>query len=134
MALNHKYTLVCDDVRREDNGKLIVVGLYTPGIVLAQFPLTLPKLMFLVCLEPTDKGSWKLDFRLTHLPTSALVGPTGRVDLNVPVVGSLTYLPIAIPNVQFQMPGDYAFMMTGANFDELTVNVPVQQRTSPKVP
>ena len=28
MAVTHNYTLVCDEVRREDNGKLLVLGLY----------------------------------------------------------------------------------------------------------
>ena len=133
MALNHQYTLVCDDVRREDNGKLMVIGLYTPGIVLIQFPVTLPKLTFLTCFDPTETGSWELDFRLKHLPTSALAGPTGQVQISVQVASCPVYIPIMIPNVQFQMPGDYALMMTGPNFEGVTVKVPVSQRETTRV-
>ena len=28
MAITHKFTLMCDDVRREDNGKLLLIGVY----------------------------------------------------------------------------------------------------------
>ena len=60
MPLNHKYTLVCDDVRREDNGKLIVVGMYTPGITLPKFPFRLSKLTFVSYFEVTEAGKWEL--------------------------------------------------------------------------
>ncbi len=127
MALVHKYTLVCDEIRREDNGKFIVIGLYTPGITFPQFPAQLVKLIFFSCFEPTTTGTWDLDFRLTHLATGAIAGPTGRVHLEVPVLGGFAYVPIQIPNVNFQMPGDYAFVLTGGNFDGVTVQIPVTQ-------
>lgn len=47
MAWEHKYTLLCDDVRREDNGKLIILGLYFGVITVPQFPATLPLLTVL---------------------------------------------------------------------------------------
>jgi len=30
MAIQQRYTLVCDDIRVENTGKLFVIGLYTP--------------------------------------------------------------------------------------------------------
>ena len=30
MALTLRATLICDEIRREDNGKLLFVGVYTP--------------------------------------------------------------------------------------------------------
>ena len=41
------YWLLCDMVRREDTGKLVVVGLYMPDIVVREVPITLPMLSFL---------------------------------------------------------------------------------------
>jgi hypothetical protein len=41
------YWLLCDIVRREDNGKLVIVGLYTPDILVREVPFTLPVLSFL---------------------------------------------------------------------------------------
>src|SRR5579862_1083755 len=103
MALIHKYTLVCDEIRREDNGKFIVIGLYTPGITFRQFPAHLPKLVFFSCFEPTTIGVWDLDFRLSHLPTGAIVGQMGKVHLEIPRLAGLAYIPILMPNLNFQM-------------------------------
>lgn len=38
--------LVCDEARREDNGKLLLVGIYTPDIVVKELPVILPGLCF----------------------------------------------------------------------------------------
>lgn len=39
------YGIICDDIRREDNGKLLVIGAYdggfVPGSIPSQFPLSL---------------------------------------------------------------------------------------------
>jgi hypothetical protein len=138
MALNHKYTLVCDEVRREDNGKLIVVGLYTAGIVLSGFPLQLPKLTFLTCLEPTTNGTWDLTFRFSHVDTGALIGPEGRIRIEVPQVIAPAVLNTAVLNTviagpSFQLPGNYTFTLTGANFEGVVVSVPISQQVVPRV-
>ncbi len=36
-----EYTLVCDDTRREDNGKLILIGVYGANILVSSFPAAL---------------------------------------------------------------------------------------------
>jgi hypothetical protein len=41
------YWLLCDMIRREDNGKLIIIGAYTPDIVVQAVPVMLPMLSFL---------------------------------------------------------------------------------------
>lgn len=133
MALQHKYTLVCDEVRREDNGKLLVLGLYTPGIVLPGFPVQLPKLTFLSYFEPTAPGTWQLSFRFSHLTTGAVAGPEGGVRIEVPQVTGPALVPIVIPNLNFQMPGDYAFTLTGQNFEAVSVIVPVSQQVVARV-
>lgn len=44
-SVQFKYGIVCDDARREDNGKLLLVGVYAGNIIVARFPATL-----LLCL------------------------------------------------------------------------------------
>lgn len=34
--------IICDEVRREDNGKLIIIGIYPNNIVLSRAPATIP--------------------------------------------------------------------------------------------
>lgn len=41
------YWLLCDTVRLEDSGKLIIVGVYMPDIVVQAVPVMLPMLSFL---------------------------------------------------------------------------------------
>jgi hypothetical protein len=38
--------LICDDIRREDNGKEIYLGVYSGGIIVPFVPFILPKLCF----------------------------------------------------------------------------------------
>ena len=138
MALNHKYTLVCDEVRQENNGKFIVIGVYTPGIVLPRFPTGLPKLTFFNCFEPSENGAWDLGFQLRHVDTGAIVGPDGRIKIEIQIkaeTGGIpqSYVPITIPNIQFQMPGMYAFTLNGANFEGVTVAFPVTQQSTTRV-
>ena len=43
--------MVCDDVRREDNGKEIIIGIYNKAIIVSMFPVQLPQLTFRVIIE-----------------------------------------------------------------------------------
>jgi hypothetical protein len=39
--------LICDDIRREDNGKAILIGVYAGDIVLSRLPATIPIALWL---------------------------------------------------------------------------------------
>lgn len=71
------YWLLCDIVRREDNGKLIVVGLYMPDVLVREVPITLPMLSFL----------FKWDLRPGPLRSGHIVlrDPDGKLITNIPV-------------------------------------------------
>ncbi len=49
--------IICDDLRREDNGKLIFIGVYINTIVVPVVPFTLPQL---VLFSKWDIGSGKI--------------------------------------------------------------------------
>lgn len=54
-----KSIIVCDDVRREDNGKEILIGVYTDTIVtVKEPPIVLPKLCIRIQLS-TKKSEFK---------------------------------------------------------------------------
>lgn len=55
-TLKVELALVCDDVRREDNGKLIIIGVYNRNIGVPQLPATLflSLVVRLVATEPVD--------------------------------------------------------------------------------
>lgn len=61
--------LICDDARREDGGKLILIGVYTGGIVAAQpLPLVINPVIYIAGFA--QPGDHAFDFRL--------MPPTGK--------------------------------------------------------
>jgi hypothetical protein len=75
MSVRHTYTIICDDVRREDNGKLIILGMYMGTIVLQQLPATLPTLTILSLFESDrpESWSWKLSVQTQSVERSRTV-------------------------------------------------------------
>ncbi|MFW6024501.1 MAG: hypothetical protein ACOC8P_02665 [Dichotomicrobium sp.] len=51
MSVRISYGVICDDVRREDNGKLILIGVYARDMKLAGELPAQRRLSFLVALE-----------------------------------------------------------------------------------
>ncbi len=66
-----QFSVLCDDVRREDNGKLMLIGLFE---VLGgpQFPLTYPG-MHVVNRWGNGQGEWKQKVRLVSASNETLV-------------------------------------------------------------
>lgn len=58
-----EYAIVCDDLRREDNGKLIIIGVYAKDIQVQKFPAILP-LQFVLAIRSYKKGSISIDVRI----------------------------------------------------------------------
>jgi len=109
VPISHKYTLVCEDVRQEINGKFIILGLYTPDIVFPQIPTTLPSLTFFQCLESDRPGHWSLTLTLQHLETGRkLIEAHGGVVFQRP---GLAIAQVKFGNVQFQVAGPYNFVV-----------------------
>lgn len=58
MAAKHLYSIICDDVRREDNGKLLILGMYLGTIVVPGLPTALPTFTLLTFFEDERPGEW----------------------------------------------------------------------------
>jgi hypothetical protein len=65
-------SVFCDDIRQENNGKLIFIGVYPVDLVPGAMPSTFPMALWLRA-EGLGKGNHSFTFRLT--------GPTGDVIL-----------------------------------------------------
>ena len=64
-APRHVYTIFCDDVRAEIGNKLSLMGCYDSALVVAQFPITLSKLCFVMtATSHADRPFKQLKFRL----------------------------------------------------------------------
>jgi hypothetical protein len=103
--------LVCDDFRREDNGKFILVGLYLPDMVVTQIPFTMPTLSFFLNLESDRPGNFGFRITIQHQDSGTILGQAMGM---IPVLNPATpiIMPIKIGGVQFNSAGLYSFSMT----------------------
>lgn len=82
MSISHKFSLMCDEVRQEMNGKFIVLGLYTPNITITSLPAILPSLTFLQNLEADRVEAITQRITLQSLETGRAIASATTV-LNV---------------------------------------------------
>lgn len=110
MPLTHEYTLLCDDVRREDNGKLILIGLYTPHIVIPMLPMGFPSLSFVIAFTSDGPARHQIRAQLRHLETGHSLGELmgmlqhAQAGLGVGV--------LRFPNLIFTQAGHYNLVVT----------------------
>jgi len=104
-----RYFLICDEVRREDNGKLLIVGLYLPDIVVAQLPFVLPSLTLFLCLESNTAGHSGLHLKLQRLDTGQNIVEAHGGMIFQHAGPAVSYLRFG--NVQFVSAGAYNFIL-----------------------
>ncbi len=83
-AYSIEYAILCDQVRREDNGKRIAIGIYGRNILLQQFPAKLALSLFML-MRPKKTGLTKIEFRalLDDTVVATFGGEIAISDLNV---------------------------------------------------
>jgi hypothetical protein len=109
MALTHKYTIICDDVRQENNGKFLILGMYLGNITVSQLPFALPTLTFFQWLEADRLGGYTLRIQLQNLETGKVLAKA-IVMMEVNQAPSMPAVTLNIPkfgNVQFDRAGSY---------------------------
>ena len=108
MALQEKYIVLCDEVRQENNGKYILIGVYAPDIALTQLPAVLPVLTFFVVMTDDRPDQHQLRLSLQHLETGQVIAQgMGSFQAQRP---GLVAIPLRISPVQFASAGAYTFI------------------------
>jgi hypothetical protein len=111
MPITARYILVCDDFRREDNGKFILIGLYLPDMVVPQIPFGMPTLTFFMNLESDRPGNFGFRMQLQHVDSGAILaqamGMIPVINPQLPII-----CPVKIGGVQFNSAGLYSFSVT----------------------
>jgi hypothetical protein len=111
MPITSKYTIVCDDVRREDNGKLILLGVYADKMIVAQFPITLPTLTFLCALQSNETvEQTPLKYRLENTASGEVIISGEAVLAGLPGPGHGTAI-FRLTNLTIPSPGKYQFIL-----------------------
>jgi len=106
--IKEKYTIICDEVRQEINGKFIIIGVYQGTITIPQIPFVLPSLTFFQTLEGDRPGMWNVRMRLQHLESGKNVFEgMGAVNFQRPGLGVSA---LRFPNVPLLAAGPYNFV------------------------
>jgi hypothetical protein len=92
--LKSEAVFVCDDARREDTGKLLMVGVYGQDIRVAEFPADLV-LTFVIRARCTRAFDTRIDFRVLFddVPKGSQTGHV-RINQAGTVMFSVTNIPI----------------------------------------
>ncbi|HTW64893.1 MAG TPA: hypothetical protein VME17_09775 [Bryobacteraceae bacterium] len=101
MAITNKYTLICDDVRQENNGKSILIGLYMGTITVPHVPFVLPSLSFFQVFESDRPSNVMFRIRLERMDTGhAIAEGMGMLNIQRPGLGIavVKFAPIQMPD------------------------------------
>ena len=110
MAINAKYVLMCDEIRIENNGKIILLGLYMPDMTVPQLPFMIPSLTFFIVLESDRPGNIQVRFAIQLLDSGQnLAEGMGAAVFPKPGLG---VMPIQLRNFPIQTAGTYVFSLT----------------------
>lgn len=105
--LNFKWAVICDDIRREDNGKQILIGVYSENIGIPSFPANIALSIWLQCIG-SKAGEVPFDFRLLF-DGREISGGSGSI--NVPFPNKMLSVGIGGLFAQILSPGTLTFQI-----------------------
>ncbi|MCI0560704.1 MAG: hypothetical protein MN733_19640 [Nitrososphaera sp.] len=109
-----KSFIVCDDMRLENSGKGIFIGVYADTIVFHQpFPVSYPKLNFVLRVDSSRVSGATLTLRLTGPKREKIF--SADMSVSVPQTDSDTMLTFTWNNPAFKVEGIYniSFLING---------------------
>ena len=111
------YCVLCDDVRVEQSGKLILVGVYAEDIVVGQVPAMLPQLVCVARLEAhwLARPGWHAG--LYH-SDGTIVSPKITIEDPAGPDALYAFARLGFRNVHLQREGQHVFRITDAKTNE----------------
>lgn len=109
MPITQKHSIVCDDVRQENNGKFFIIGMYTPDMAVPQIPIVLPSITFFGWIHSDRPGTFPFRMKLEHLESGRIV-QQGMGALNFARPGDGISL-VRFGGIQLISQGAYVFSM-----------------------
>lgn len=127
--ITHNYTVMCDEVRREDNGKFLLLGVFADAILFNSFPTTMMGLSFFVKIHFDVPGIYGMSMRLERLE--------GGEPIHV-ADGAITaaqrgpaFVPIRTPPITFDRSGGYNFVIEFENSEPILYSFSVDLSPKP---
>ncbi|MFH1189972.1 MAG: hypothetical protein V1682_04710 [Candidatus Omnitrophota bacterium] len=126
---NLQLSVLCDDVRREDNGKFMLIGLFE-AITAKVFPATHPAL-FVVNRWCKGQGSFLQKMKIVSSKDKSIVFQTNEQAFELSDIDGHHTLISKINNLVFSAPGKYwvEVLLDG----ELILNYPLMLKEAKEV-
>ena len=109
VSLRIENVLVCDDIRTEDNGKALIIGVYTGSISPRKFPAKL-KLSYWLVGKMQGQGTFRLEIKVAFKPDDDAGKPSS---MTVGFDGQVTELVDKPQDVQLAIGGEPVLEFSG---------------------
>ena len=104
MPLKIKNAILCDSVRTEDNGKHILIGVYSGGIVFPKLPARVSFTYWIQLISPIQSGEVVFDIKIKAPGLKS--STTNEITLLVERKEELAVLVIVIPAINIIEEGE----------------------------
>lgn len=130
---NLKYSIICDDIRREIGNKISLMGIYNENITIPTVPFMFPKLSFHLVFDKFEQGG-NVTIKILSPENEELfkIGPN-KVDLPRQIDEPKCMMDLSIINLNLKKEGPYRLLCI---FDEdedlkheLVFNIKVKEST-----
>jgi hypothetical protein len=88
--------VICEQIRKEVNGKDILIGVYSADLIVASFPAIVP-LSFWLMLFADRPGPLALEFRILGVDGAAIAGFDASGDITAKGFGTLSAPILPVP-------------------------------------
>jgi hypothetical protein len=133
MPFKHRYTIISDEVRQENNGKLLVIGMYSEQMTVPQIPFMTPALTFTFVIDSDRPGDYPFRAKLENLESGKVLAQAMGV-IRVMRPGTTMNI-LGFRNISVDRIGTYTMsLIIDGEKDPMTANIEVILQPQPQQP
>jgi Family of unknown function (DUF6941) len=125
--------VICEDIRTENNGKLMFIGVYSDAIAVQSVPVNLRSLAFALKLRVEEPGTFDFHFTVAYDKNPKLLHGEGRIELASGARGAVIWLPLIFAPAQLPTDGPYSVRVLIGEEPEVTYSFQVLRQPIPPV-
>jgi hypothetical protein len=122
-------TIICDDVRREDNGKEILIGIYGSAMLVSKFPAAVSPVLWMQ-VRPMKSGELRFSIRLKNEADAVFHEISGGVNVDAPGEMGAVSTPPAPIQVNAEMQLVFEMKQEGGEWTKVR-EIPVKKQQPP---
>lgn len=136
--LRFDHAILCDDIRREDNNKVILIGIYSGDILVQKLPSNLVLAAWLIGTA-YEEGEWPLEIRYKISAKDAKprkVTASGNIGVKELKEATELAVPLAKVPLKIEMPGTLSldYRISGGRWKKLLSKTIILQEASSSEP